>query len=374
MALSLRSFTTTVSTAVTAAQGAASSLLDLSVGTPGRAILESASGMGLWLQSVALQILTRNRLSTSEGADVDSFIADFGLTREPGVAATGNILFSSFSPATASATIPVGALVLTISNISYAVVADSTNAAWNNAANGYIRPAGVQSLTLPVQCTQTGTAGNASAGAICLLGTAISGIDTVTNPAAFTNGGDGQTDAAVRAGFVTWLNSLNRATLAAIEGAVEAIATNIMVQGAENADTAGNFLPGNIVLYVDDGSGAVSDALIAQAYAVANEYRASPVSIQVVRPSVSTPTVSMALTLAPNSDASSVQALITAAISGYFNALDIGQGAVYSRLSVLAYGASSSVVSISNLLLNGGTSDIPGQTGVAIRAGSVTYG
>lgn len=374
MALSLRSFSTTVSAAVTAAQGASSSLLDLAVGTPGRAILESASGLGLWLQSVALQILTRNRLSTSQGEDVDSFIADFGLTREPGVAATGNIVFSSFSPATASATIPVGALVLTVANVSYAVVADSTNPAWNNTLNGYIRPAGVQSLTLPVQCTKTGTAGNASAGAICLLGTAVSGIDTVTNPTPFTNGGDGQTDAAVRAGFVTWLNSLNRATLSAIEGAVEAIATNIMVQGVENADAAGNFLSGNIVLYVDDGSGAVSDALIAQAYSVANEYRASPVSIQVVRPEVANPTVSMTLTLAPNSNAGAVQSLITASISSYFNGLVIGQGAVYSRLSVLAYGASPSVVSISNLLLNGGTADIAGITGVALRAGSVTYG
>jgi len=225
-----------------------------------------------------------------------------------------------------------------------------------------------------VQCTQTGTAGNASAGAICLLGTAVSGIDTVTNPAAFTNGGDGQTDAAVRAGFVTWLNSLNRATLAAIEGAVETIATNIMVQGVENVDTAGNFLPGNIVLYIDDGSGAVSDTLIAQAYSVANEYRASPISIQVVRPSVSTPTVSMTLTLAPNSDTTSIEALITAAISAYFNALDIGQSAVYSRLSLLAYGASSSVISISDLRLNAGTSDITGVTGVAIRAGTFSYG
>jgi len=374
MALSLRSFTTTVSTAVTAAQGAASSLLDLSVGTPGRAILEATSGMGLWLQSLALQILTRNRLSTSEGEDVDSFIADFGLTREPGVAATGSVLCSSFSPATASATIPVGALVLTISNVSYSVVADSTNAAWNNAANGYIRPAGSQSLALPVQCTQTGTIGNASTGAICLLGTAVSGIDTVTNPAAFTNGGDGQTDAAVRAGFITWLSTLNRATLSAIEGAVEAIATNIMAQGIENSDAAGNSLPGNIVFYVDDGSGAISDVLIAQAYAVANEYRASPVSVQVVRPTIVSPTVSMTLTLAPNSNAASIEALITAAISSYFNALDIGEGAVYSRLSVLAYGASPSVTSISNLLLDGGTSDIAGAAGVAIRAGAVSYG
>lgn len=374
MALSLRSFSSTVSAAVTAAQGASSSLLDLAVGTPGRAILESASGLGLWLQSVALQILTRNRLSTSQGEDIDSFIADFGLTREPGVAASGNIVFSSFSPSTASATIPVGALVLTIANINYTVFADSTHAAWNNAANGYIRSAGVQSLTLPVQCTQTGMIGNASAGAICLLGSAISGVDTVTNPAAFANGGDGQTDAAVRSGFVTWLNTLNRATLSAIVGAVEAIATNIMVQGVENADTAGNFLPGNIVLYVDDGSGAVSDAVITQAYTVANEYRASPTSIQVVRPEISTPAVSMTLALAPNSDVASVETLITTAISGYFNGLGIGQGAIYSRLSVLTYAASPSVVSVSNLLLNGETSDISGVTGVAIRAGAVTYG
>ena len=373
MSLSLRSFATTVSTAVTAAQAACTSLLDMSVGTPGRAILEAVSAVGLWFQYVALQILTRNRLSTSQGEDVDSFVADFGLTREAGVAATGDVTFASFSSGSTSATIPVGATVRTVSGVTYAVVKDSALSSWSNTASGYVRAAGMQSLTLPVQCIAAGTTGNVSAGAICLLGTAISGIDTVTNSASFTNGTDGETDAELRSRFVTWLNTLDRATLSAIVGAVEGLATNIMVQGVENVDSAGNFYPGNIVLYVDDGSGDISDAVLTEAITVANEYRASPVSIQVVRPSVVKPTVSMTLTLTPGADSSSVETAITDAIDAYFNALAIGAGAVYSKLSVLAYGASSSVSSISNLLLNGGTSDIAGVTGTAVRAGTVTY-
>lgn len=373
MALTLRSFATLVSNAVTAAQGACVFLLNLRTGTPGRAILEAVAGVGLWLQYVALVILSRNRLSTSTGDDVDSFIEDFGLTRESGVAATGVVTFTSFSYADTSATILVGALVKTVAGVIYAVTEDTTLSIWSSDAGGYVRAAGVQSITVPVECTSTGTSGNVAAGAICLLGTAISGIDVVTNAAALTNGTDGETDSEVRTRFANWISSLARATLASIIKAVEAVSSDIQCQGVENVDTAGNFYPGNVVLYIDDGSGDVSDAIIAEAYSAADEERAAGVSIQVVRPTILRPTVSLSISVASGANKTGIETTISNNISTYFNDLTIGEGAVYTQLIQIAYAASSSVQSVSNVLLNGGVSDISGENGVAIRAGTVTF-
>lgn len=373
MALSLRSFAQITSNAVTAAQAASATALDFATGTPGLAILESVSGVGLWLQFVGLQILTRNRLSTSTGDDVDSFIADFGFTRGVGTAATGTVTFTSFTPSQTSATILVGATVRTVAGVTYDVTQDSSNAAWDATAGGYVRAAGVASITVPVTCETSGTTGNVSAGAICLLGTAISGIDTVTNVSPLTNGTDGQTDAEVRADFPSWISSLGRGTLAAIIAAIERISPDIQCDGIENYDAAGNWDPGNITIYVDDGSGDVSDSIIAQAYSVADQYRASPVSIQVVRPTVIRPVVTMALTVVSGANLAAIQAAVSNDIAAYFNALNIGEGAIYTKIVQIIYAASSSISTVSNVTLNGGTSDIAGVTGTAIRAGTVTY-
>ena len=374
MALSLRSFAQITSSAVTAAQAARSTVLDLSVGTAGLAILEAVSGVGLWFQYIALQILTRNRLSTSQGEDVDSFIGDFGFTRGTGTAATGTVTFTSFTPSQTSATIVPGVSVRTVAGVTYDVTQDSSNPAWNATAGGYIRQAGVASVTVPVTCEVSGTTGNVGIGAISLLGTAISGIDTVTNSAALTNGSDGQTDAEVRADFPSWIASIGRGTLAAIKAAVERIGSDIQCDGVENYDAAGNWLPGNITIYVDDGSGDVSDAILTQAYTIADQYRASPVSIQVVRPSVTRPTVAMVLTLASGAVASTVEASVTANISAYFNGLSIGEGAVYTKIVQIIYASSDSITSVSGVTMNGSTDDIAGVSGVAIRAGAVNYG
>lgn len=374
MALSLRSFSQITSAAVTAAQAASSTVLDLAVGTAGRALLESVSGVGLWLQYVCLQILTRSRLATSSGEDVDSFIADFGFSRGTGTYATGTVTFTSFSPSQTSATIVPGDTVRTVAGITYDVTQDSTNAAWDATAGGYVRAAGVASITVPVTCETSGTTGNVGVGAICLLGTAISGIDTVTNAAALTNGTDGQTDAEVRADFPSWISSEGRGTLAAIIAAVERLGSDIQCDGIENYDAAGDWLPGNIVIYVDDGSGDVSDTIISQAYATADQYRASPVSIQVVRPTVIRPPVTMTLVLTAGADASAVQSVVSSAIAAYLNSLSIGDGAVYTKIVQIIYGASDAISSVSNVTLNGGTDDIAGVSGVAIRAGTVTYG
>ncbi|QOF94186.1 baseplate J/gp47 family protein [Novacetimonas hansenii] len=374
MAITFQSFKTTLGNMVASAQGACSSLLDLNVGSAGRAMLEAVAGLGLWFQFIALQILSRTRLSTSIGSDVDSFVEDFGLSREAGTAATGTITLTSFTPSSQSATIAVGATVKTASNLIYQVVEDSTNAAWSAADSAYIRPAGTASITVPIQCETTGATGNVAAGAICLLGTAVSGIDTVTNSAALTNGSDGETDAALRTRFVAYINSRSKATVAAIENAVTDVSADLIYQVVENEDTSGATLPGNVVVYVDDGSGDVSDSVIDAVYTAVDDVRPATVSIQVVRPDVVRPPVAMTISVNSTGDLATIESTISTNIATYLNGLAIGDGASFSRLIQIAYASSTSVTNVTGVTLAGGTVDLPAITGTAYRAGTVSFG
>src|ERR1700733_382289 len=109
---SLQTFTFTelVSQIATAIQGSASALYDFTVGSTLRAIAEATSAVVLWLQAIILQLLTVTRAATSVGSDLDSFMADYGVTRLAAVASTGNVTFARFT-STQQAVVPIGATV-----------------------------------------------------------------------------------------------------------------------------------------------------------------------------------------------------------------------------------------------------------------------
>ena len=223
MQLSLQNFSTLLEGMAASVQGAAQSLLDLTVGSVLRAILEANASIALWMQWLIVQCLATTRLATSSGADCDSFGADFGFTRLPAVAASGQVTFARFTPSVA-AFIPVGTAVSTSANTqSFVVVEDSTNAAYNAATGGFTLAAGVASLNVAVVASVAGSAGNVQPGAITVLSSAIAGVDTVTNALALTDGIDAESDTAFRSRFGNYLASLSRATNVAIGAAIMAI-------------------------------------------------------------------------------------------------------------------------------------------------------
>ena len=107
MQLQLQTFSRLVSAAAAAVQGSAKQLIDLTVGSTLRALLEASASVGLWMQWLILQVMQMTRAATSTGADLDSWVADFGVTRLPAVATTGSVTFSRFTP-TNSALVPLG--------------------------------------------------------------------------------------------------------------------------------------------------------------------------------------------------------------------------------------------------------------------------
>src|SRR5690242_9710322 len=106
MALQLLNFGTMVNNAAAACQAACNKLLNLAVGSVTRSILEASASVALWIQYLIVQVWLSERLSTSTGADVDSFVGDFGLTRLPATPATGAVTLSRYTAFISSVVTP----------------------------------------------------------------------------------------------------------------------------------------------------------------------------------------------------------------------------------------------------------------------------
>lgn len=381
--LSLLNFQAIVQQSAAVMQAACSALLNLTPGSVLLAILEANASVVLWIENLIFQVLQVARLATSSGTDVDSFVNDFTMTRLPAVAAGGSATFSRLSPASSIASVIVpyfnadgtintaGVQVITADGTqAFGVVTDTTNAAWNASMGGYFVAPATASVTVTVQALVAGTGGNVIAGAISLLGVAVAGIDVVTNPAPFVNGVNAETDAAVKARFQNFINTRSEATTAAVEYAIQSLQQGLTYAIVPNTDGAGNYVPGNFVVYVDNGTGDPPSSLLTAVQAAINAVCPIGSTFSVFPPTVVTANVSMTITVGPNGNKPTIQGEVENAVDAYIDALGLDAALPWSRLAQIAYDTDPNVTNVSSLLLNGGTSDIVAASGAVIRAGT----
>lgn len=372
MQLPLLTFSTLVENMAAAVQSAATQLLDLTVGSTLRAVLEANASIALWIQWMLLQVLQTTRAATSTGPDLDSWMADMSLTRLPATAATGVVTFSRYTPILA-ALIPNGASVRTADGTqTFSVTMDTTNIAWSTAQSGYVVAAGAASLDVPVSAQIAGSNGNVQAGAVVQVVTAIPGIDTVNNASAFLNGLDAESDGAFRTRFQNYMASRSRATLNAVANAIASVQQGLQYTIQENVEPGGTPQLGNFVITIDDGSGTPATSLITAVSTAVDQVRPIGSTFSVQPPTVMTAAISMTITTNNNAAVASVIAAVGAAIQSYVNTLAVGAPLYMTRLSQVAYAASSAVANVSQLTLNGGTADLsPGTAGV-IKSGTIS--
>lgn len=349
---------TLVRNQVTAIQGYAKVLVDLTVGSILRAVVESNAAVVIWLQGLIMQVLAITRAATSSGADLDSWVADFGESRLPATYATGQVTFARFT-ATQQAVAPVGATVQTGDGTQqYAVTADTTNPAYSATLGGYVLGAGVSSVSVPVLAVVAGAAGNAVIGAVSTITGAISGVDTVTNASAFTNGADPETDAALRTRFIAYVASLSKATKGAVGYAITSLKQGVTYALVENQTYAGAVQMGYFYVVVDDGTGAPGSTFLATVANAIDAVRPLCSSFGVFGPVVVNAAVAMTCAVASGYDPVATKALVVTALKNYINALGLGQTLTYSRLAQIAYDASPGVTNVTGVTLNGGVSDL----------------
>ncbi len=367
-----KSFATLVDEQITAIQGGSDALVDFTVGSILRAIVEAYSALAMWLQGLVLQLLARTRAATSTGADLDSWVADYGLTRLPAVPASGYATFSRFT-STTQALIPVGALVQSADGSQqYAVALAVGNAAYRAASNGYTLNAGQASIDLPIAAVTAGAAGNAVAGGVSVLAQAIAGVDTVANGAPLTNGEDAEADTALRTRFVAYLASLAKATPVAVGFAVASAQAGVSYTLVENQDYSGAARAGYFYVVVDDGSGSPPQSLLAAVYAAVDAVRPIGSVFGVYAPVVTTAAVAMQVSIAAGYDTGTALAAVQAALTAYIDGQPNGAPLRWSRLFQVAYDATPAVADVVSVTINGAATDlIPSARGI-IKAGTIS--
>jgi hypothetical protein len=363
-----KNLSTLVSDQVAAIQSAASTLINFSTGSVLKAVVQAGSSVALWLQGLILQLLTVTRLATSTGSDVDSFLADFGAfgSRLGAVQATGQLNYFRATP-TIAAAVPIGALSASGDGTqTYAVIADPTNAAYSATFNNYPIAIGITSINVTVQAVTGGTGANVSAGGISIMQTGVVGVDGVTNLSAFTNGIAAETDAAVKTRFQNWLTSLFNASESAIIYAVQSVNQNLQVTIIEQPTGSPQ-----VLVTVDDGSGAISGTLVNAASVAVNAIRAAGVSVGVQACTKLTANVSAQITTAAGYVHATVVGQVALAITAYINAVGLGNQVNYMQLAAVAFGVPG-VTDVTNVLLNGFVSDLVPTPTQTYKAGTVS--
>lgn len=366
MPLPILSFQQLVDNQVAAMQASATVVLDFSIGSILLAICESNAGNGLWLESTAEYLLAVTRLTTSTGNDVDTFVQQFGLTRNPAIPASGYVTLSRYTP-TLPATINVGSLVSSLANgISYAIQPDTTNPYYNPSQSAFILPAGISSTSVPVVATTAGSIGNVLANQITTIQSVITNIDTVTNPDAFTNGQDQESDAALKIRFVLYLNSLSKATLPAIEAAVASVPGVERYVVVENVDILDNPQLGFFYVVIDDGTGHASSDLQSDVYNVVYITRGLTIQFAIYGPIATDVNVTAHVFTDHSLEDSQVQAAVVASLQTYISGVGFDGTIPYSEIPRIIYDtnlslsgtAFSPITNVTSWLLDGGTSDV----------------
>jgi len=357
--LNLKTITTMVQDIAAAVQAKAKAVVDFSPGSVFLALAEAAATVGAWLQGMVLQVLAASRLSTSLGSDVDTFIADFNFARILSSAAAGNVTFGRFSPIL-SAIVPVGAQVQTSDGTqTFAVIADTTNAAYSaslGTTGGYFMAAGVSSVSVPVAAVTGGVAGNVQAGLVTVMLTSISGVDTVTNSAAFTGGADSEKDARVKSRFALYWLGLSRANAPGIEAAIAATNLNVQYTITENEAYDGTYAPGSFFVVVDDGTGSPSQSLLTAVTNAVWAVRGLSIMPSVHATVMNNIIASMTLVVASGYVRNDVIAAVAAQIEAKIAAIGLGGGVGFYDLSTWAKSVPG-CTDVTDVLLNGASGD-----------------
>jgi hypothetical protein len=356
----------------------------MSQGSALGSIFNAASLVLLELESQTNYVNSASRLSTSSGADVDSFILPFGLSRRAATPATGLVQFStpSILGIGQSVTILVGVQVQTATGVVYTVVANPALPGYNSATNSYTISQGNNSVIASVTAVIPGTSGNVQANTITqILGTPLypapAAVNAVTNSAAFTSGTNVETDAAYIARFSAFISS-RYATTPAINEAVESLALDLTYQVLDSMDQFGNALPNFFSVIVNTANINYQDATVLQP--VINAVlaaRPSGVPFQVVNPQLLPVAVTANLSITPGANAAVVNSNATVAVTNYLNGIGLNINglsttAQFSEITSILIGLPG-VSNVTLLTLNGGTSDQIAPVGYEIVSSTITF-
>lgn len=354
MAFAIKNFNTITAQLILYVSGHTSALTDFNVGSVVRTMLEAFAEE---LEYLYLEMFR----GILEGIDTGVYNS-FDFAALGAVSASGSVIFSLVQTGTTNLASPTTSIVIPAGTI---VQIPSTNTTTGTTVgNSYsvnqdtIWPAGQTSVSTVVTCTQSGTVGNAAYNTITsivsTLPTVAGATYAVTNPATISNGADQETAAEQKQRFAEYLQSLGRGTIDAIEYAalqtviydpngniIERVGSAVVV---EPYLIDGSLPSAYVIIYVYNGVGNTSAALVAQTQNIINGYydangnriagyKAAGVIALVLPVEESPITFNINVVMAPGySLTSSLSGTIANSISTYIQGLSPGDSVLLNQI------------------------------------------
>lgn len=337
-------------------------------------VFDADSMMALLIQAQAIYAQALSRVETSEGADVDSFWEPFNITRIGASASQGGWTLTTPSPVVGpDLIVPVGGVGSTETGLLFTIIADDSNPNYSSADNGYPIAAGESSVIATVECQTTGIIGNVLAGTITQIYAGagipvISGISTVTNAAAFTNGLDRESDAQFNTRGTLLVSTGTVATKNAILGAASSVEAGLTLSFGDRKNADGTLHTAYFTLVVNllgqaAGPGAT---LISAVDSAVSFVRGGGISYQVIGPTLvpvnGAGTITLISPLPSGLTPQSVQEAVTAMYIATINAIGLDVNGGSTEADYLNVGAAligvEGVKKIDGFTMNSGTADV----------------
>lgn len=323
MAFQTRDFISILAGEINRLRATQTQLTDFNIGGVTRALLEAPA-----IELEALYIQYVNGLLDAIPAAI---YTGFDFDRLPAAYAGGGVLFVGTVGRTDPVTIPSGTVVrVPGTSNTYATIQDYTLATGDPSVLTTVRAqtAGADYNALPLTITE-------------LVGQ-ITGIDSVNNPAAITSGRDEETDGERKARFLLYIESLARATVAALRHAAQSTylvddigaVTEYITRCGIDED-----LPGRVRVWLYGSLGAVSNTLLTAVQAALDGTEETPgyraAGIQVTAGRMTTQPVNVTVTVHPvygRTLDTTMRSDITGAIGDYLASVEPGD---YVSVSLL---------------------------------------
>lgn len=191
--------------------------------------------------------------------------------------------------------------------------------------------AGIIGKAVTMTADTAGLSGNVSALAVTKINTPITGVSTVTNLAAFSGGGDEETDDARKQRFQAYVSGLARGTKPAVEFGAKTV-TGCVKALALDLDDDVSIPTGTIKLYIADSAGTASGTLITNVGLAIEAYKPAGSAVSIAAPSIVTINVTAVLTVAAGFNKDTLVADVKQRLTDFIAALNMGDDVYVSRL------------------------------------------
>ncbi len=273
----------------------------LASGDPLLAEFQSIASQGVFIENVLALLSSLTRAQTSTGANLDTWMAQFGFPRLPATYANGPVTLSVLSAHNTDILIPLTTIEQTVGGaIQYQLIADTEQAAYVSGSQNYLLPAGETSISATAQALSPGSLYNVQANQLTQFLSPPPGIDQVTNPGPILNGEDAESDSSYLARFAAYIQSLSKATGPAITSAIDNLQQGITFKLYPNTNNAGQYQQGMFTVVVANSTSALITNISTMLESVAGltiQYNVLPANVVSGSVSVSiAPTAGYALT------------------------------------------------------------------------------